>query len=27
MKQIINFYQFYNINKSAKLIKEITAVD
>jgi len=27
MKQIINFYQFYNKNKSAKLIKEITAVD
>ena len=27
MKQIINFYEFYNKNKSAKLIKKITAVD
>ena len=26
MKQIINFYQFYNKNKSAKLIKEIIPV-
>ena len=27
MKQIINFYQFYNKNKSAKLIKEIKDVN